>query len=106
MKIFILFNKIQIELAGMSVRAFTSLTVSVRKHRNPKHFGASHRYFTPDYGRGAVGYILKSNGITELLIVNTPTVIFVTVFIWGNISDKTLMSFITPPFIREDLCNI
>ena len=77
-------NRIYIELTGMSVRAFTSLTVSVQKHRNPTCCRCLCTViFTPDYGRGAVGYILKSNGITELLIVNTPTVIFCDGFVYG-----------------------
>ena len=47
--------------------------------------------FTPDYGRGACGICSglfpKTMGTLLCMFINTPTVISVTVFIWGNISD-------------------
>jgi hypothetical protein len=50
--------------------------------------------FTPDYGRGACGICSglfpKTMGTLLNMFSNTPTVISVTVFVWGNISDRNL----------------
>ena len=55
-------NKIYTELTGMSVRAFTSLTVSVRTHRNPMYFGANAPLFLPRLWSGCRCDILKAMG--------------------------------------------
>ena len=54
-------------------------------HRNPNDFGVFAPLFCPDYGRGAVGYILKANGVICVLTFRTPRPSFsVTVFSWGK----------------------